>query len=46
MKLNLTINGKKNCVYPKLDVRDEVKISKKRKPNKKERISNYSQKIS
>ena len=35
VKLNLTIKGKKNRVYPELDVGDEVKIFRKRKPNEK-----------
>ena len=45
VKLNLTMKGKKNRVYPELDVGDEVKIFRKRKPNEKERVSNYSQNI-
>ena len=39
-----TMKGKKNRVYPELDVGDEVKICRKRKPNEKERVSNWSQK--
>ena len=45
VKLNLTMKGKKNRVYPELEVGDEVKISRKRKPNEKERVSNWSQNI-
>ena len=45
VKLNLTMKGKKNRIYPELDVGDEVKIFRKRKPNEKERVGNYSQKI-
>ena len=45
VKLNLTMKGKKNRVYPELDVGDEVKIFKKRKPNEKERVGNWSQNI-
>ena len=45
VKLNLTMKGKKNRVYPELDVGDEVKIFRKRKPNEKERVSNWSQNI-
>ena len=45
VKLNLTMKGKKNRVYPDLDVGDEVKIFRKRKPNEKERVSNWSQNI-
>ena len=37
VKINLTMKGKKNRVYPELDVGDEVKIFRKRKPNEKER---------
>ena len=45
VKLSLTMKGKKNRVYPELDVGDEVKIFRKRKPNEKERVSNWSQNI-
>ena len=45
VKLNLAMKGKKNRVYPDLDVGDEVKIFRKRKPNEKERVSNWSQNI-
>ena len=45
VKSNLTMKGKKNRVYPDLDVGDEVKIFRKRKPNEKERVSNWSQNI-
>ena len=45
VKLNLTMKGKKNRVYLDLDVGDEVKIFRKRKPNEKERVSNWSQNI-
>ena len=45
VKVNLTMKGKKNRVYPDLDVGDEVKIFRKRKPNEKERASNWSQNI-
>ena len=45
VKLNLTMKGKKNCVNPDLDVGDEVKIFRKRKPNEQERVSNWSQNI-
>ena len=39
------MKGKKNRVYPDLDVGDEVKIFKKRKPNEKDRVGNWSQNI-
>ena len=45
VKVNLPMKGKKNRVYPELDVGDEVKIFRKRKPNEKERVSNWSQNI-
>ena len=45
VKLSLTMKGKKKRVYPELDVGDEVKIFRKRKPNEKERVSNWSQNI-
>ena len=45
VKINLTMKGKKNRVYPELDVGDEVKIFRKREPNEKERVGNYSQNI-
>ena len=45
VRLNLTMEGKKNRLYPELDVGDEVKIFKKRKPNEKERVGNWSQNI-
>ena len=45
VKLNITMMGKKNRVYPELDVGDEAKIFRKRKPNEKERVGNYSQNI-
>ena len=40
VKINLTMKGKKNRVYPELDVGDEVKIFRKRKPGqmRKERV--------
>ena len=39
------MKGQKNRVYPNLDVGNEVKIFKKRKPNEKERVGNWSQNI-
>ena len=45
VRLNLTMKGKKNRIYPELDVGDEVKIFRKRKPNEKERVGNWSQNI-
>ena len=45
VKLHLNINAKRNRVYPDLGVGDEVKIFRKRKPNEKERVSNWSQNV-
>ena len=45
VKLHLNMNAKRNRVYPELSVGDEVKIFRKRKPNEKERVSNWSQNI-
>ena len=44
-KLHLNMNAKRNRVYPELSVDDEVKIFRKRKPNEKERVSNWSQNV-
>ena len=43
MRLSLTTTGKKNRVYPELDVGDDVKIFRKRKPNEQERLSSWFQ---
>ena len=45
VKLHLNMNAKRNRVYPELSVGDEVKIFRKRKPNEKERIGNFSQNV-
>ena len=45
VKLHLSMNAKRNRVYPDLGVGDEVKIFRKRKPNEKERVSNWSQNV-
>ena len=45
VKLHLNMNGKRNRVYPDLGVGDEVKIFRKRKPNGKERVGNFSQNV-
>ena len=45
VKLHLNMNAKRNRVYPDLGVGDEVKIFRKRKPNEKERIGNFSQNV-
>ena len=45
VKLHLNMNAKRNRVYPDLGVGDEVKIFRKRKPNEKERVANWSQNV-
>ena len=45
VKLNLASKAKKNRIYPELEKGDEVKIFKKRKPNEKERVGNWSKNI-
>ena len=39
------MGGKRNRIYPELDRGYEVKIFRKRKPNKKERIGNWSKNV-
>ena len=43
VKLHLNMNAKRNRVYPEIEVSDQVRIFRKRKPNEKERIGNFSQ---
>ena len=43
VKLKLSMNAKKNRVYPELEIGDTVKILRKRKPNEKERVGNWTQ---
>ena len=38
------MNTKKNRVYPEFDIGDTIKILRKRKPNEKEHIGNWSKK--
>ena len=45
VKLHLNMNAKRNRVYPELSIGDEVKIFRKRKPNEKERVGNFSQNV-
>ena len=45
VKLNLATKAKQNRMYPELDRGDEVKIFRKRKPNEKERVGNWSKNI-
>ena len=42
VRLNIASSGKRNRIYPDLDKGDEVKIFRKRKPNEKERVGNWS----
>ena len=45
VKLHINMNAERNRVYPDLGVGDEVKIFRKRKPNEKERVGNFSQNV-
>ncbi len=42
VKANLEIRAMKNRKYPPLNVNDNVKIMRKKKPGEKERTSNWS----
>lgn len=44
VKIKLWTNAERNRVFPEVDEGDEVKIFRKRKPNEKERVSNWSSK--
>ena len=45
VRLNIASSGKRNRIYPGLDKGDEVKIFRKRKPNEKERVGNFSKNV-
>ena len=45
VRLNIASSGKRNRIYPDLDKGDEVKIFRKRKPNEKERVGNFSKNV-
>ena len=45
VRLNIASSGKRNRIYPELDKGDEVKIFRKRKPNEKERVGNFSKDV-
>ena len=45
VKLHLNMNAKRNRVYPEVEVSDEVRIFRKKKPNEKERVGNFSQNV-
>ena len=40
--LHLSMNAKRNRVYPEIEVSDHVRIFRKKKPNEKERVGNFS----
>ena len=35
------MNAKRNRVYPEIEVSDQVRILRKKKPNEKERVDNF-----
>lgn len=45
VRLNIASSSKRNRIYPELDCGDEVKILRKRKPNEKERVGNFSKHV-
>ena len=45
VKLHLNLNATRNRVFPELSAGDEVKIFRKRKPNEKERVGNFSKNV-
>ena len=45
VKLNLSSKARRNRIYPEVDKGDDVKIFRKRKPNEKERVGNWSQDV-
>ena len=45
VKLHLNMIAKRNRVYPEIEVSDQVGIFRKRKPNEKERVGNFSQNV-
>ena len=45
VRLNMASSGKRNRIYPESDRGYEVKIFRKRKPNEKERIGNWSKNV-
>ena len=42
VKLHVNMNAKQNRVYPEIEVSDQVRIFRKKKPNEKERVGNFS----
>ena len=45
VKLHLNMNAKRNRVYPEVVVSDQVRIFRKKKPNEKERVGNFSKNV-
>ena len=45
VRLNIACSGKWNRIHPDLDKGGEVKIFRKRKPNEKERVGNFSKNV-
>ena len=45
VKLHLNLNATRNRVFPELSAGDEAKIFRKRKPNQKERVGNFSKNV-
>ena len=42
VKMELGFKAKRNRIYPELDKGDEVRIFRKKRPNEKERVGNYT----
>ena len=45
VRLNIASSGTRNRIYPEIAKGDEVEISRKRKPNEKERIGNWNKDV-
>ena len=45
VKLHLNMNAKRNRVYPEIEISDQVRIFRKKKPNEKERVGNFSKNV-
>ena len=39
------MNAKRNRVYPEIEVSDQVRIFRKKKPNEKERVGHFSKNV-
>ena len=42
VKMELNFTAKRNRTYPELDKGDDVRIFRKKRPNEKERVGNYT----